>query len=551
MSSEEEYIVSARIDDLIDQDNSFNNMDPFARSWEEIKTYKGMSSNFKRNTNRKIEKFYPIPLRSYTIPKDSEGNISPQYAMAARALDYGEDGTPSKQLNPGEIYRNGYGLFDAITPPYNLYQLASFADTNFANHAAIVAKVQNVVGLGYHFEMTPNTQMRVESVDDEAKIAKVKKKIENLKIDTSEWLESLNDDESFTMTMKKVYADLEATGNGYIEIGRNVKGEIGYVGHIPAITMRVRRHRDGFVQIISGYVVYFRNFGAKNPNPITADTRPNEIIHLKKYSPLNSFYGIPDIVPAMQAITGDEMAAQYNIDYFQNKAVPRYIVTVKGAKLSADAEDRLFRFLQTGIKGQNHRTLYLPLPADTIDNKIEFNMQAIENTPQEASFEKYRQRNRDDIFIAHEVPSSKIGGSEGGSLAGALGSDRTFKEQYARPAQRELEKVIGKIIRERTDIIEIKFNELSLTDEVAQSQIYERYVKTQVMVPNEVRERLNLPHLPHGDEPFELKPQQQAEARTQMAGTRARDTERTNNQSDGEATISGRNPKGEGNSTEQ
>jgi hypothetical protein len=62
----------------------------------------------------------------------------------------------------------------------------------------------------------------------------------------------------------------------FIVIGMNltvyftseVKGEIGYIGHIPATTMRVRRLRDGFTQIISGKVVYFRNFNAINPNPI-------------------------------------------------------------------------------------------------------------------------------------------------------------------------------------------------------------------------------------------------------------------------------------------
>jgi capsid portal protein len=45
----------------------------------------------------------------------------------------------------------------------------------------------------------------------------------------------------------KVYTDLQATGNGFLEIGRTVTGEIGYVGHIPATTVRVRRLRDGFV----------------------------------------------------------------------------------------------------------------------------------------------------------------------------------------------------------------------------------------------------------------------------------------------------------------
>jgi len=91
--------------------------------------------------------------------------------------------------------------------------------------------------------------------------------------------------------MEKVDLDLESTGNAYLEIGRSVTGEIGYVGHIPATTMRVRRLRDGFTQIISGKVVYFRNFNATNQNPITDDPRPNEVIHFKSYSPLNTFTG--------------------------------------------------------------------------------------------------------------------------------------------------------------------------------------------------------------------------------------------------------------------
>jgi capsid portal protein len=221
-------------------------------------------------------------------------------------------------------------------------------------------------------------------------------------------------------------------------------------------------------------------------------------------------------------------------------------VTLKGARLSAEAEDKMFRFLQTNLKGQSHRTLYIPLPGDSDTNKVEFNMQPIENGVQEGSFERYRNQNRDDILVAHQVPLSKIGGGDSGSIAAALAQDRTFKEQVARPAQRELEKTLNKIVKEKTDILVLKFKELTLTDEIAQSQILERYVKTQVMLPNEARSVLGLPQREGGDEPFSPKPEQAANDNAD----RARDTERTNNQSDGSATLSGRNPKGEGRSTQ-
>jgi capsid portal protein len=251
---------------------------------------------------------------------------------------------------------------------------------------------------------------------------------------------------------------------------------------------------------------------------------------------------VPDIISAINSLYGDQLASQYNIDYFSNKATPRYVVTLKGAKLSADAEDKMFRFLQTGLKGQNHRTLYIPLPGDTDQNKVDFEMKPIENGIQEASFERYRKQNRDDILIAHQVPLSKLGGSDAAQIAAAIAQDRTFKEQVARPEQRNLEKLINKIVREKTDILDFKFNELTLTDEITQSQIIERYIKTQVMVPNEARQVLGMPVREGGDEPFNPKPEQAANDNA----NRQRDSERLNNQSDGQATTSGRNPKGEG-----
>jgi PBSX family phage portal protein len=527
-----EYI-RASLNTQEQQENEFKANDPFNKNWEELKEYTGLDQNFRRRVARQVSK---------------AATPTAAYLDSANAVPSGTD-AGSKALNPGTVYRNGYGLFDVITPPYNMYELANFYDTSFANHAAIDAKVENIVGLGYRFDIADRTALRLEMSEDEEATNRARKRIERAKIELRDWLENLNDDDSFTKVMEKVYTDVEATGNGFIEVGRTVKGEIGYIGHIPATTVRVRRLNDGFLQIIGQAVVYFRNFGANNQNPVTADARPNEIIHIKSYSPLNTYYGIPDIVSAMPSLIGDQLAARYNIDYFENKAVPRYIITLKGAKLSGDAEDKMFRFLQTGLKSQSHRTLYIPLPGDTDQNKVEFKMEPIENGIQDGSFKEYRKQNRDDILIAHQVPISKLGGADSG-LAAALSQDRTFKEQVARPAQHHLEKVISKIIKEKTDILELKFNELTLTDEIAQSQILERLVKTQIMMPNEAREALDLPQRADGDDPFIMSPREATDARANLAGNRQRDTERTNNNSDSPSTIAGRNPQGEGRSSQ-
>ena len=541
---EQEYILGARIDDVQENTNTFKDHDPFSKSWDDLKGLSGLEKNFKRRSDRSINKMFQ------NLATNVPDTDSAAYRNTSNSYSSGIDGARSKEINPGEVFRNGYGMFDVITPPWNLYELANYYDTSFANHAAIDAKVENIVGLGYDFEVSQRTMLRLEDNPDSESVARARKRIERAKIELRDWMENLNDEESFTQTLTKFYTDVQATGNGYLEIGRTITGEIGYVGHIPATTMRVRRLRDGYVQIIGQKVVYFRNFGATNPNPITSDPRPNEIIHYKEYSPLNTFYGIPDIMSAISSLHGDQLATQYNIDYFGNKAVPRYVVTLKGAKLSAEAEDKMFRFLQTSLKGQSHRTLYIPLPGDSDTSKVEFKMEPIENGVQEASFKEYRKQNRDDILIAHQVPLSKIGGGDAASIAAAIAQDRTFKEQVSRPAQRNLEKIINKIVREKTDILDFKFNELTLTDEIAQSQIIERYIKTQVMVPNEARQMLGLPQRPDGDAPFVMNPRQAADMRANTARNRERDGERANNQSDGPATINGRNPQGEGAASE-
>lgn len=539
----EQYIVPASLNTQEHEENQFKKSDPFNQDWQTLKDLVGLEQNFKRrtirNVNKAVDTYNSAVMTQSPAPTDA-------YLANARASQVG-DGAGSKTINPGTVYRNGYGIFDVITPPYNLYELANFYDTSFANHAAIDAKVENVVGLGYHFEMNAQTMMKLSASTDEAATERARKRIERLKIDAREWLEGLNTDDSFTTIMEKIYTDVQATGNGYLEVGRTVKGEIGYIGHIPSTTMRVRRLRDGYVQIIGPRLVYFRNFGANNVNPLTADTRPNEIIHFKEYSPLNTYYGVPDIVAALPSLVGDQLASQYNIDYFENKAVPRYIITLKGAKLSADAEDKMFRFLQTGLKSQSHRTLYIPLPGDSDTTKVEFKMEPIENGIQDGSFKEYRKQNRDDILIAHQVPISKLGGVDSG-IAAALSQDRTFKEQVARPEQEKIEKFIAKILKEFTDIVELRFNELTLTDEIAQSQILERYVKNQIMLPNEAREILDLPQAPHGNEPLQLSAKQAGDANAN--GNRARDAERTNNASDSPATVTGRNPKGSGRSSQ-
>jgi PBSX family phage portal protein len=488
--------------------------DPFEQTWGEIKKNEGLSPNLRRHAAR-LEK-------SFT----------------------GQGDAKSKKLDPLDL--TGYSLFQIVQPPYNMLYLAQLYDASPYHHSAVNAKVANVVGLGYKFEETYKVTEKVQDViGDPKKLDKLRRKIEGAKVELRDYLESLNSDDSFLENMKKVYTDLESTGNAYLEVGRTTTGKIGYIGHIPVTTMRIRRHRDGFVQVVYNRYTFFRNFGdTETPDQIGTDPQPNEVIHFKKFTPSNTYYGIPDILSAKNAVAGDEFAQRFNLDYFENKAVPRYIITVKGAKLNADSERKLLEFFQTGLKGRNHRTLYIPLPSDGENARVEFNMEPIEAGVQDSSFKNYAVENRDRILIAHRVPISKIGMPADVSLANAKDADKTFKEQVCRPMQEDLEYKINKIVKEFTDAFELRFEELSLTDEETMARIDDTYLKDKVILPNEVRARKGLAPIEGGDKPLELKPQEAADAVADQKGTRERDQQRNLNAPDKQGDA--RNAQGEG-----
>jgi len=255
------------------------NDDPFSLEGEELLKLSGLSPALRRKASRDIQKKF-----------------------------VGTEGTGTQQLLTQQAV-SGYALFDLVMPEYNLDYLSTIYEISPYNYAAINAKVSNIVGLGFDFIESRKTTDTLDGIDDERQLERARRKLNRIKQDLHEWLEDCNEEETFKETLIKFYTDVEATGNGYLEVGRTTSGKIGYIGHIPAKTMRVRRLRDGFVQLLYGKAVFFRNFGdTETPNPVAGATdRPNEIIHLKKYTPKNNYYGIPDIIAAQNAMAGNEL----------------------------------------------------------------------------------------------------------------------------------------------------------------------------------------------------------------------------------------------------
>lgn len=404
----------------------------------------------------------------------------------------------SKQFVEGSTV-SMYDVLDVVEVPYNQVYLAKLYEANSIHAAAVDAKIDNIVGLGYYWAYTRRAdKLRDRAArkgDDEAK-----RKLDDGLVDDRHKLDSaiadMNSLDEFDETLEKVLRDRFTTGNGYLEIGRRIDGTIAYLGHIPSANMRVRRARDGFVQYSGEKPVFFRNFGdTKTPNPLGNDPRPNEVIHYKRHSPTNSYYGVPEIVSAKNNIAGIEFANQYNIEYFENKAVPRYIITTSGCVINQKTHAELLRFFETTIKGKSHRSILIPLP--NANAKVEFT--PVETKKQEASFIDYIDQNAKHILARHRVPANRLGIVGGTGIGDARDANKMFKETVCNPEQRLIEKKLNRIFRELTDLFSFKLNEYTLTDENEQSQIDERRLRNGIITPDEAREKMGLPSRPDGE----------------------------------------------------
>lgn len=484
--------------------------DAFASPYGEISKFVGLTNNFRRRAARKAK-----------------------------------NKADTKQIEPDAI--DGYTYLDCVMPPEDLDNLAKLYNISPAHHAAVDAKVASIFGLGWQLVESKKFKTTKENTRTESGLRRSEKILNTSINEVEEFLDNCNDRDCFEEILRNIGIDYETTGNAYIEIGRDITGKVGYIGHIPVQHMRVRRERDGYIQIYSNLVTYFRNYGDKSPNTVTDDPNPNEIIHLKKYTPTHTYYGLPDIYSAKNALAGNEFASRYNLDFFENQAIPRYAIIARKSSLSTSSVARLIEFFESGVRGQPHRTIFIPL---SDDEKAEIKFEQIDTGDKDGAFASFRNDNNEDIFMAHRVPYTRAGVyAKGMTLAAARDADKVFKESVSRPEQEIFEKKFAKIIKEQSPWVTFKLNELSLTDEDTQSKIDERDVRMGIKVPNEVRSVKGLGPRPDGkgNEPWQANSQQAAEQKAQSQKSRTRDSERSAGATD--SAGEGRNSKGDGRNT--
>lgn len=322
-----------------------------------------------------------------------------------------------------------------IEPPYNPLQLASLVHRNNILAQCIATMEVNIDGSGYTFELLDKEKDKVtgdtitDSGDKDNKgmsqddspgglpasqrpqdystppIQKADKDGDTTSIsdDTNqvvdkelEMLEHFFNEPypgmSFTTLRRKVRVDMEATGNGYIEVIRNLAGEVVFLRHLESVLMRlvkldaptdvevtVTRGDKDFKAVlpmrerryaykVGAHIVYYREFGAsRQVNKKTgawmekgSDDEKNiailgsEVLHFTVTKDFRTHYGLPRWLNQLPSVLGSRKAEEYNLEFFDAGGLPPAIIFIQGGALVGGVKEQLNHYL-SGKASQKHR----------------------------------------------------------------------------------------------------------------------------------------------------------------------------------------------------
>lgn len=429
-----------------------------------------------------VERVAPILDRAWVF----EGPGGP-YIQKAVAT------TSSQQLPEDPYNYSDAGEAGLVRPPFDLDQLVSLmggkpgGTGNSLHTRCVKQKASDTVGRGI--------DLRVK--DDENPTAAEEDR-------WGQFIDEVENDErgegSFKERVTWAHEDYESTGWGILEVGRTTQDSIDGLWHIPAHTMRA--HQDGkrFAQKRSGKLTWFKRFGVKgdvdrekgtwSDKKMAASVRGNEVIVVRNYTPVTSYYGLPDHIPAIMAMAGWNAQAEFNVRFFGNQAVPSYAVIVEGADLTPELESLILDHFRA-IKGDPARTIVIPVPVvpgvgEAFQPKVRFERLSVE--VKEASFRMYRQDTALEICIAHGVPPYRIGWPLMGSLGGATALEMTqiYNDGIVQPRQETWEQRLDRaLLGEKglnIDAYGLKCHELDVRNEMNDLQksrmLYEMGVVT-------------------------------------------------------------------------
>lgn len=408
-----------------------------------------------------------------------------QYVAKVIPIRVKKDARGVSRALPEDPFINMYNEGGIIEPPYDLFTLAVMPEVSSELGPAIDAMVVNIAKMGHRIVPRDSNQRREEIPESNIRmeIAKVKNFFSNAILEATQ---------SFTTFRATLRNDLEATGNSYYEILRNViNDEPAGLTHLPSWQMRLRKEdeemtdhevlravqsSDGswsiqafpyskrfrrYVQIRDSEAtkVYFKEWG--DPRPISKhtgevitdeqlrsaefseDMLATEVVHLRLYSSRGP-YGLPRWIGNLFTVFGNRAAEVINYTTFRSNNIPAMMLMATNVQLTEASIERIQKFVEERIQGDDNYSTILLIEGEPITEgmrdpgtmKLDIKeLTHVQHT--DALFVNYMERNDDKIRRSFRLPPIFMGRAEDYTRATADSSRKVGEEQVFRPARNE------------------------------------------------------------------------------------------------------------------
>lgn len=444
-------------------------------------------------------------------------------AMSPRVSDEGK-GVASRAGEFEDDFRGSYGIGQltsgaaVIEPPYTITQLESFVDVNNALRPCIDAMITNVDGTGWVVETTEKNakvkakekevlaQGKLPANDDEVK------KSDDMDMDDPvirglvDFFREPWPGMSFTTIRKKLRRDLHATGTAYLEVMENLTGEITFVRHIEAKTMRLISLDEGYwtdvklmrggkevtvtthvrrrrcVQRINQTDVYFKEFGAerdlnrktgawaKEGEVLDPQLKATQVIVFVLDKDVSTPYGVPRWISQLPSVLGSRKAEEYNLNYFDAGGVPPALILVQGGALAGDSKIALESYLNTDPKSKN-RAVVVEIAGGssgaTISDTQKTDVKVHEfggAQQKDMMFDAYDKRCEQLVRKSWRLPPLFVGLTDDYNFASAYASYVVAEAQVFKPERDEFDEIITlKLVRALTKSNQYAFRSLGLS----------------------------------------------------------------------------------------
>jgi len=456
----------------------------------------------------------------------------------------------SQQLPPSnpeatiDIAASGKAL---VPPPVDLDLLAACPDINSRLSRCIRTYARNTGGLGGSVQ--PKDPIGENTT--EAEKTKIEDQTKQLNAVFLRPNQSPNKMTSMSKILELVRVDEETIGNGYMEVTRNLAGEIAGLYHVPGRTVRLLEDGTGFAQTRCDRTKYFKHFRdtemmnaetGERGKVVAKDKRATELIHFKIESVRSYWYGVPRWYPAVPAVAGNRYASMRNVSFFENDAVPRLLITITGGKLLDKSVQAMRQFFELRGKGPSnaHRVCIMQAeprhPGGTPgSSNVAINVEKLTlGVEDEASFRKYQEANNEEIREVFGIAKIFFAPSSS-NRANASIERQITNEQEFEPARLELEYTINNLLcldilaggiheplpPPEDVLVKFKLRRPSAIHVDEQADIHQKYAQMGALTPNEIRQELGKPAFTD-EEPFANKPVSYALTELQVSPAMAR-----------------------------